>query len=498
MAKFTLNGREVEVPDGINLIQAAALHGVKIPHYCWHPGLSPEGNCRMCSVEIEGIPKLQTACTTRVNEGMAVNTESEKVIRERTEVMEFILRNHPIDCPICDQAGECGLQKYYMEYGLHDSRVVLEEKLHKPKKQDLGPMVVLDAERCILCSRCVRFCDEIAGRAELAIKNRGGKSEITVFPGRRLENEYSGNVVDICPVGALTSKDFRFKVRVWFLKTAESVCPGCERGCNIYIDQYQNEVQRIRPRPNPKVNDYWICDAGRLDYKWINENRLLRAEGPEGRMKPEAADAAAAEALKKGGSVLLVASPRMSNESLFALKRFAAAALPGAKVVGGSFRAPWEGDDILKRPDRSPNRKGLEALGLGGDLVAALKGGPDTVMVIENDLAGDDPGAAELLKGKTVIALATNRDATAGGAEIRIPVASYAESEGTFTNFEGRVQAFRPVIKEAGDSRPVFRILGGIAAKLGADLAWGSLAELRAEMERAVPAFTAEGAGHEA
>lgn len=474
MAKFTLNGREVEVPDGLNLIQAAARHGVKIPHYCWHPGLSPEGNCRMCSVEIEGIPKLQTACTTRVNDGMVVNTESEKVTRERTEVMEFILRNHPIDCPICDQAGECGLQKYYMEHGLHDSRVALPEKVRKPKKRDLGPMVVLDAERCILCSRCVRFCDEIAGRAELAIANRGGKSEITVFPGRKLENPYSGNVVDLCPVGALTSRDFRFKVRVWFLKTAPSVCPGCERGCNIHIEQYQNEIQRIRPRANLAVNRYWICDDGRLDYRWINENRLLRAEGPAGRMRPDAADRAVAEALGKARSTLLVASPRMSNESLKALKRFREEALPSAEIVGGSFRKPWEGDDILKRPDRNPNRKGMEALGLGGDLEGTLRKGADTVLIVENDPVGDDPAAADLLKGKTVIVLASNLDATAKAAVIRVPVASYAETAGRWTNFEGIEQEFRPVIRGVGDARPVAEILAGVAAVLGAHAKGGS------------------------
>ncbi|RPJ42175.1 MAG: hypothetical protein EHM19_10810, partial [Candidatus Latescibacterota bacterium] len=342
MTKFVLNGTEREVPQGINLIEAARLHGVRIPHYCWHPGLSPEGNCRICSVEIEGIPKLQTACTTIVAEGMKVRTDTEKVVRERTDVMEFLLRNHPIDCPICDQAGECGLQKYYMEHGLHDSRVGLPEKVRKRKKVDLGPLVVLDSERCILCSRCVRFCEEVAGKRELVIANRGGRSEITTFPGRKLESPYSGNVVDICPVGALTSKDFRFKVRVWFLKTAESICPGCARGCNIYIEQYQNEVQRIRPRANPAVNRWWICDDGRLDYKWLNENRLLRAESASGPLAPAAADGEAARLLAGAASVLIVASPFSSNENLAALKQFRDEALPNAKIVGGSFRKPWE------------------------------------------------------------------------------------------------------------------------------------------------------------
>ncbi|MBM3319065.1 MAG: (2Fe-2S)-binding protein [Candidatus Eisenbacteria bacterium] len=489
MAKFTLNGVEREVPDGINLIEAALLFGVRIPHYCYHPGLSPEGNCRMCAVEIEGIPKLQTACTTLVADGMVVHTESEKVIRERTEVMEFLLRNHPIDCPICDQAGECGLQKYYMEHGLHDSRVAVEEKILKRKRVDLGPLVVLDSERCILCSRCVRFCDEIAGVRELVLANRGGRSEITTFPGRTLENPYSGNVIDICPVGALTSKDFRFKVRVWFLKTAGSICPGCERGCNIYIEQYQNEVQRIRPRANLDVNRWWICDDGRLDYKWINRDRLLRAEGEAGAHSPERADEEAARILREAGSVLLVASPRSSNENLFALKRFRDAALPRAALVGGSFRKPWEGDRILKRPDRNPNRKGMEILGLSGDLEGALRKAPDCVLVVENDLLGDRPDLADLLRGKKLIALASNRDATAEKAALRIPVCTYAETEGSWTNFEGRTQAFHPVLKAVGESRPVFRVLEGIARALGASLEWSDFGALREETFQAAPAL---------
>ncbi len=497
MAKIILNGVEREVPDGLNLIQAADLFGVEIPHYCYHPALSPEGNCRMCVVEIEGMPKLQTACTTIVNDGMVVNTESEKVVKERREVMELLLRNHPIDCPICDQAGECGLQQYYMDYGLHDSRVEVGEKVRKKKRRDLGPMVVLDSERCILCARCVRFCDEIAGKMELVIANRGGKSEITTFPGAVLENDYSGNVVDLCPVGALTSRDFRFQVRVWFLKKAESICPGCERGCNITLEQYQNVVQRIKPRLNSDVNHYWICDFGRLDYKWINENRLLRAEGPgEGttaRLSASDADAVAAELLRSASSPLIVASPRSSNETLFALKRFHETVLPGAKLVGGSFREPWEGDEILKRPDRHPNRKGMEILGIGGDLEAALKEGPDLVFFIENDPVGDRPEAAGLLKGKTVIAVASNRDATAEAAALRIPAATYAETEGSWTNFEGITQEFRPALKPVGDSRAAWEVLQGIADRFGADLAWKDFAALREETHAAAPALAGKG-----
>ncbi|MBN1826230.1 MAG: (2Fe-2S)-binding protein [Candidatus Eisenbacteria bacterium] len=485
--RFTLNGVEREAPKGMLLIDAARLHGVDIPRYCSHPGLKPEGNCRMCVVEIEKMPKLQTSCTTPVQEGMVVHTESERVLEERRRVMEFLLVNHPIDCPICDQAGECMLQEYYMRHDLQPSRVELEEKIHKPKRVDLGPLVVLDAERCVLCSRCVRFCRDVAGVEELAIKNRGGHAEITAFPGRRLENPYSGNVIDICPVGALTSRDFRFKVRVWFLKTAESVCPGCERGCSIHIEQYQNEVQRIRPRENLRVNRYWICDFGRLDYRWINENRLLSAEGPSGRLRPEEADREAARLLREAKAPLLVASPRMSNESLFALRLFREKALPEARIAGGSFREPWEGDAILKRPDRNPNRRGMETLGLAGGPEEALRAGPDLVLVIENDLLGDRPEAKELLTGKKVIVLASNRDATASAAGLRVPVATYAETEGSWTNFEGITQTFHPVLRPVGDSRSVAEALAGIAAALGADLGPVDAGTLRAAVLREAP-----------
>src|SRR5712692_8312517 len=244
MPKLTINGTEVVVPAGTNLIEAARAVGVEVPHYCYHPGLSIAGQCRLCMVDIEKTPRPTIACNTVAAEGMAVWTETERVKDTRRAIMEFHLINHPLDCPVCDQAGECWLQIYYMQHGLYDPRMT-DEKVHKPKAVPLGPHVILDAERCILCSRCVRFCDEITGTGELGIFHRGDHSEIGLFPGTELANAYSANVVDICPVGALTDRDFRFAVRVWYLDVAKSVCPGCARGCNIEV-----HVNRRRPHHN--------------------------------------------------------------------------------------------------------------------------------------------------------------------------------------------------------------------------------------------------------
>ena len=270
MPKLIIDGQEIEVPKGTRIIEAAKKLDITIPYYCYHPGLSVAGNCRMCLVEIEKMPKLQISCHMECQDGMVVRTNTEKIIKTRQHVLEFLLVNHPLDCPVCDQAGECWLQDYYMKHGLHESRVA-ENKIKKKKAVSVGPTVMLDSERCILCSRCVRFTDEVSKTGEFGIINRGDHSEISIFPGKELNNPYSGNVVDICPVGALTDKDFRFKVRVWYLKSKESICNGCSRGCNIEV-QYRTDrlhhaqgerVMRLKPRFNETVNKWWICDEGR-------------------------------------------------------------------------------------------------------------------------------------------------------------------------------------------------------------------------------------------
>ena len=280
LIKCEINNQEIEVSEGTSIIEAFKKLDQPIAHYCWHPGLSVAGVCRLCMVDIKGIPKLQIACNIEVKEGMKISNQSEKVKSAVKWGLEFHLINHPLDCPICDQAGECELQEQYMNFGKYSPNMA-ERKVKKRKVVDLGPKIVLDSERCILCSRCVRFTDEVSKTCELGIFNRGDNSEIGVFKDKPLDNEYSVNTVDICPVGALTSKDFRFRQRVWYLKTADSVCVGCSTGCNIEVDYNEEGLFRVRPRYNKEINGHWMCDRGREVYRLPNkEDRLLEAQVP--------------------------------------------------------------------------------------------------------------------------------------------------------------------------------------------------------------------------
>src|SRR5215510_14516422 len=319
MPKITVDDRTLEVPEGQTILQALdaaglLMNGVEIPHYCWHPKLSIDGSCRLCQVEVEGQPKLQIACNTVVADGMVIRTTTERVQRAREGVMALLLVNHPLDCPICDQAGECKLQDYAYEYGVEASRT-REPRRALKKRVDLGPTIVFDQERCILCRRCVRFTREISETGELAVANRGDSSVIETFPGVPLDNDYSMNVADICPVGALTTKDFRFKIRVWFLDELPGVCTGCANGCNIHLGVANNKVYRYLPRRNDAVNDTWLCDAGRMSYHEIGapdrlKLPLVRASlgVPEATSYASAIEAAAARLRKlvesKGAGVI--------------------------------------------------------------------------------------------------------------------------------------------------------------------------------------------------
>jgi NADH-quinone oxidoreductase subunit G len=368
MPKLTVNGKAIEVPEGTNLIEAAKAAGVEVPHYCYHPALSIAGQCRLCMVDIEKVPRPQIACNTQATEGMVVETETERVKDTRRSMMEFHLINHPLDCPVCDQAGECFLQIYYMKHGLYDPRMI-DEKVHKPKAVPLGPHVILDAERCILCSRCVRYCDEVTHTGELGIFHRGDHSEIGLFPGKALENKYSGNVIDICPVGALTDRDFRFKVRVWYLDTAKSICNGCARGCNIEVHtnkhrSHHNEgrrVARLKPRFNADVNTWWICDAGRYGFGWVDDkSRLGQPLHRVGTQGTEVSwDRALQEVVTSLGryrpeEIGFLASPQMSNEDLWVVKRLADQL--GVKNLDFQVppAVPGDEDDFLIRADKNP------------------------------------------------------------------------------------------------------------------------------------------------
>jgi len=476
MPKIRIDDRVLEVGERENLIDAAARAGVHIPHFCYHPALTVAGNCRQCLVEVEGVPKPQIACNTPVKAGMWIRTTTPAIQEARRGVLEYLLLNHPIDCPICDQAGECRLQEYYMSHGLYDARRNVD-KVHKPKMVDLGPLVLLDAERCVLCTRCVRFCQEVAGVEELYVKERGHEAEIATFPGQPLQNPYSGNVVDICPVGALLNKDFRFKSRVWWLKQADSVCSSCARGCNVRIDHHWNQVQRLVPRYNPEVNRYWMCDRGRTDFRWINDNRVTEAAiGARTVVLGEAVDALCARLESLQGDVAVLLSPKLANEDLLVLRRLFAAAYPVRRLGAGSLEPLQPEDRILRRADPHPNAWAVRALGLAADARELVRdSGARALLVFGDDPIGwDGELAAACARYELVAAALTNRNATAAEVVARdgilLPLATHAEYAGSFTNFEGRVQRFAPALAPYGSALPGYALGVEIARRLRREL----------------------------
>ena len=458
--KCTINGVALEVAEGTTIIEAMNRNQQAIAHYCWHPGLSVAGVCRLCMVEIQGNPRLQIACNTVVTDGMVVNNVSDKVKESVKWGLDFHLINHPLDCPICDQAGECGLQDQYMQYGKYDPEMG-ERKVKKHKVVDLGPRVVLDSERCILCSRCVRFTDEVSKTHELGIFNRGDHSEIGTFDGRPLDNNYSLNTVDICPVGALTSKDFRFRQRVWFLKDFDSVCTGCSTGCAIKLFYNKEGLFRAKPVYDPEVNGHWMCDEGRDVYKFVNKNyrqldgRVSRGGNVE-HTTPEQAARKAGDLLRgQGKAAALVVTGQYTNEELEALVAY-------WKNEFGSDRVfHWINDPenlealdgLLNRGDKNPNTRGArETLAKHGataawsELESGLASGTIKAVVVaapENQRVYRDLTAKVALfaKAPTLIWLAAGLtpevEALATGDVVQIPMKSYVEKSGTFINFKG-------------------------------------------------------------
>ncbi len=463
MPKFVLNGKEIEFKPGQTIIEAAKEHGIIIPHFCWHPSLSVSGNCRVCLVEVEKMPKLVIACSTLAAEGMIVHTESEKTIEARNAVMEFLLINHPLDCPICDEAGECKLQDYAYQHGVGESRFI-EEKVHKDKRVQLGPYVMFDAERCISCSRCIRFCEEIAKDPELTFVQRGDRVTIVTYPGEQMDNPYSLNTTDICPVGALTNRDFRFKARVWEMSTTKSICTGCSRGCNIEIWVRNNEILRLTPRFNADVNSYWMCDHGRINtFKSVNADD--RVDGPhvrrEGKLVKAGWDEAYSAAIFELKSfskdeIAFLASPFASCEDNFMLAKFARSVV-GSRKVGFLRKEDTSfGDDILKRNDITPNRLGVElildsylkpTLDFNGILEAINSGKIKALFIMEEDLAANNSEFENILaKLDLLIVCAVKFTKTTALADVVFPAAAYAEKNGTIINFEGIIQRLKPAV----------------------------------------------------
>lgn len=493
MPTLTIDGKEVTVEKGTRVIQAAKQLGIDIPHYCYHPGLSIAGNCRMCLVEIEKTPKLQISCHIECADGMVVKTNTEKVKLTREHVLEFLLVNHPLDCPVCDQAGECGLQDYYMKHGLYDSRLD-ERKVKKKKAVPIGPNVMLDSERCILCSRCVRYSDEITKTNDFGIFNRGDHAEISLYPGKEFDNKYSGNVVDICPVGALTDRDFRFKVRVWYLRKADSVCGGCSRGCNISVEVnterkqhgHGDRVMRIKPRYNSEINKWWICDEGRYGYKWIDQDRILEPtrrvnKVPEVLSWEDAFVEVSTEFIEivkddpSAAAVLL--SPQLPNESLYLAKKLFVDELKLPHVYLFSPNQEGYQDDFLIRADKNPNRKGAEILGfeesetkINKVIELAKKGklktlylfGQDLLTLVSNDKISEIFDRIDL-----TIFHGTNKNLTSEACDYVLPSTAYAEISGTFTNFEGKTQRFSQALTPIGNAKKDLEILSALAEKFG-------------------------------
>jgi NADH-quinone oxidoreductase subunit G len=470
MITLTIEGRQVRVAEGTSILEAAKEAGVLVPHYCYHPGLPVAGVCRMCLVEVEKAPKLAPACATAVAEGQVVHVHSEKALEARKGVLEFLLINHPLDCPICDQAGECELQDYTFNEGRAEGRLA-EPKRFNPV-EDFGGDVLYVTNRCILCTRCVRFMDDVAQESVLNVSERGDRAVIGKFEGQDLTHPWSGNVVDLCPVGALLSKDFLNKARAWELDRAASVCPGCTQGCNMMVETRDNVVVRLRPRPNEDVTKYFRCDYGRLNYRWMN--RSDRVEAPLVRhgerlvaTEWESALTAAVKAME-GKRVHAVVSPSLSNEALFLVSR-----ILERREGTGTFRvergneAPLQGvHDLALRADRAANVNGAELMGFrrSDSPLAALRGG-DALLFVDADPSVLD--MADLGRAASVVVVGTVLPEVLRTADVVLPIANMVEQEGTFTNLRGRVQRFLQARAAPGMARPSWWVLGDVLAKMG-------------------------------
>jgi NADH-quinone oxidoreductase subunit G len=521
LVTVNIDGREIAVPRGTNVIEAARQLGIEIPHYCYHPKLSVSGNCRMCLIEmgtpavepttrqpildpatgkprINWMPKPQIGCFTPATAGLHIRTDTPLVQECRAGVTEFLLINHPLDCPICDQAGECRLQEHSTAYGRGYSRFV-EQKNVKPKRTALGPRVTLDDERCILCSRCIRFCREIAKDDVLGFIDRGSYSTLTCYPGRKLENNYSLNTVDICPVGALTSTDFRFKMRVWFLKATPSIDAESSAGVNTEVWSREGVIYRITPRRNDEVNDTWMADSGRALYRQVRAADRLVETRIDGKSASFAATlAAAAAVLKESGNqksefgnrkstLAVVGSGRSSVEEQFLTRKLADALKAPAWLVG----RVGEGDGLLISADRNPNVRGALVTGLIKtlptsqltDLAAAIDAGQvRTVCSVGEDLVAAGLTGAQLAK-VAVVYLGTHRNATSDAARIVLPALTVFEKSGTFINQQFRLQKFAKAVPGPSGVADDLATLAALAAAAGGpavagdpDALWAALA----------------------
>lgn len=511
MPSFKLDGKTIPFEPGDTIIRAAWRQGIEIPHYCWHPGLSAPANCRMCLVEIAPKPgarpltldvlewdakagtyrptqkpKLQPSCYVAAADGMEVLADSsEHVRRARHDVQEFLLLNHPVDCPICDQSGECKLQDYWLEYGQYQKRM-RDEPVHKPKGVVFGPTIVYDGERCVMCTRCIRFMAEVAKDPVLDMRERGNLNEITVAPGRQLDGHYTFMTEHVCPVGALTTKDFRFKARVWFLRTAPAVCQGCATGCNAWLDYdpRYNRAYRYRPRDNEKVNKFWMCDEGMLTYKTAHDGRVLEASvrgAPTSTGKAlEAAKALFAEGATP--SIAFVLSATHCLEDNWALLELGGV-LVGAKRFYLSGHAEGYEDDILIHRDKNPNTRGVQQLATAiaplQTLIDEIGAGRVTHVIA---LGGAAPIEAAALRRATVVTIASHHGPLTDAATVVLPATSWAEQTGTYVNAKGLRQVSEKALEPQGASKPGWQQVADLAAALGYEPSWSRLKQIQARL----------------
>ncbi|MDB5033230.1 MAG: nuoG [Chlorobi bacterium] len=534
MPTITIDGKTIECASGKTVIEAALESGIDVPHFCWHPALSVSGNCRMCLVEVEKLPKLAIACSTLVADGQVVHTSNDRVLKAREAIMEFLLINHPLDCPICDEAGQCKLQDYAFEHGRGESRFV-ELKQAKDKRVPFGPEVLFDGERCISCSRCIRFSDEVAEQPVLTFVNRGDHVTIDTFPGTELDNPYSMNVIDICPVGALTSRDFRFKARVWDMSFNESICPGCARGCNTHVGVRNNEILRLEPRVNMKVNEYWMCDPGRLgEFHYVNDERIvrpvIRRDGEMTEVGWEEAHLMVAGGLKslKPAEIAFIGSPHATCEENYVLAKFAREVIGASSIDFMRYADPSFADKKLRVADRSANALGAAEAGVapdkaGHDLKGILEGVKQgkikALYVLDQNLPVDEDLAVALAKLSLLVVHAWNPTPIARLAHVVLPTSTYAEKEGTFVNVNRTVQHFMPAVVtqenerimgmkmsrldkfgayndrwthgERRDSRPAWQIIQAVARAIGTRWNYSWTEDIFEEMSNRLPAFKA-------
>ena len=522
MPSFKLDGKEIPFEPGDTIIRAAWKQGIEIPHYCWHPGLSVAANCRMCLVEVLPAanqralmldilewdeskkdyvpvkkPKLQPACQMAAADGLDVKSDSSGHVAEaRHAVQEFLLLNHPVDCPICDQAGECKLQDYWLEHQKTQKRR-LDEPVHKPKGVVFGPSIVYDAERCVMCTRCIRFMDEVAQDHVLDMRQRGNLNEITVAPGRQLDGHYTFMTEHVCPVGALTTVDFRFKARVWFLRTAKSVCQGCATGCNTHLDYDPrfNKAYRYRPRDNEAVNKFWMCDEGMLTYKRAHDERVTEPLLQGGRVVATASALEAAKKLFDGvpkGSIAIVLNAQHSMEDNWALRELGVVLL-GAKSFYWSGKPEGYEDKILIHRDKNPNTIGIHQL--KGDakpfqvLLDDIRRGTITHVIALGGATPGEPGTdAETLRSlAALVVIAAHDGPLVKAAGVVLPACSWAETSGSYVN--GPRDGSKPLrqlaekaLEPQGSSRPGWYQVAALANAMGLEPTWNKLKDIRTRL----------------